>query len=815
MNTNTLTMPFLRAITVPLLAALFCGPAVPLAFAAERNKTTRAPVRKQAKAAATTKSTTSSLGPIVRGAPVVHSAAREWNEQLLAAIRINVPNPPAHARNLHHMSVAMYDAWAGYDTAAVGYIYNEKISPLPALPADIEAARREAISYAAYRVLLARFFTSTPTAPSSITTHNNIRSEMSALGYDPDVADGLQTGTPTAEFGKRVGQAILAWGATDGFSQTTYPQAYNAAVNPNMLTIQDPNNPPPAVIFPRAMSVLGDNGEPVETEPLGRKHNMPLGVGFPLIANTAQAYTHDADPNYWEPLALSASVTQNGIPTPGGVQAFVGVQSLATTPFTLTRTDPVKPWLDPGPPSRLTMPNLPASPTDAGYKIAAMDVLEKSAKLNDDTIIDISPGAFGNNPLGTDSGTGYALNPVTGLPYAANPVKRGDFARVIAEFWSDGPNSETPPGHWHVLANEVADDPLTVKRIGGVGPIVNDLEWDVKTYFALAGAVHDAACTVWALKRYYSGPRPITMIRFMGTMGQSTDIGGPSYSPQGLPLEPGVVEVITDASSADDTQRHWLIWDVYTNDFVFGQFHVGEVVVYSFPGEGRTNPPAQLPPQVATTQNKVCWMFAKDWLPFQRKTFNTPAFPGYASGHSCFSRSAAEVLTLITGSPSFPGGFHHHTVPANTMQIDLGPSADVDLQWNTYYDGADQAGQSRRWGGIHPFEDDYTARILGSQVGVAAYGLAAKYWTGAIIQEQMYPQVTTLANGNVKVTWSAIRGMKHKVQTSPDLVNWTDATSYSVSYTNRAIPGDTSGTYTDASPGTGQKFYRVVRTTAP
>ena len=39
------------------------------------------------------------------------SAAREWNEQLLAAIRLNLPNPPAHARNLHHVATAMYDAF--------------------------------------------------------------------------------------------------------------------------------------------------------------------------------------------------------------------------------------------------------------------------------------------------------------------------------------------------------------------------------------------------------------------------------------------------------------------------------------------------------------------------------------------------------------------------------------------------------------------------------------------------------------------------------------------------------------------------------
>ena len=74
------------------------------------------------------------------------SAARVWNELMLAAIRRNVPNPPAHARNLFHTAVAMYDAWAAYDPVPLGYAYNEKITPLPV---DVEAARAEAISFAA------------------------------------------------------------------------------------------------------------------------------------------------------------------------------------------------------------------------------------------------------------------------------------------------------------------------------------------------------------------------------------------------------------------------------------------------------------------------------------------------------------------------------------------------------------------------------------------------------------------------------------------------------------------------------------------
>ena len=189
-------------------------------------------------------------------APVqaVQSAAREWNEELMAAIRRNVPNPPAHARNLHHEAVAMYDAWAAYDTTAVGYIYNEKVAPLPGTPAAIEAARHEAISYAAYRVMWARFVTPVPAPAGMAATYAGMKARMTALGYSFATAEAAITvGTTPAEVGKRIGQAILTWGATDGFSQTAYPQAYNDTINPNMLVVSG--------VSVRAISVLGNNGE--------------------------------------------------------------------------------------------------------------------------------------------------------------------------------------------------------------------------------------------------------------------------------------------------------------------------------------------------------------------------------------------------------------------------------------------------------------------------------------------------------------------------------------------------------------------------
>src|SRR5690242_20464117 len=91
-------------------------------------------------------------------APAAHpewSVARRWDEALLDAIRRSLPNPPVHARNLFHTSVAMWDAWATYDPTASGDLFTEKHTA-----SDVAAARDETISYAAYRVLSARYIKS-------------------------------------------------------------------------------------------------------------------------------------------------------------------------------------------------------------------------------------------------------------------------------------------------------------------------------------------------------------------------------------------------------------------------------------------------------------------------------------------------------------------------------------------------------------------------------------------------------------------------------------------------------------------------------
>jgi hypothetical protein len=257
---------------------------------------------------------------------------------------------------------------------------------------------------------------------------------------------------------------------------------------------------------------------------------------------------------------------------------------------------------------------------------------------------------------------------------------------------------------------EVADSPLFERRFGGTGPVLDDLEWDVKTYFALNGAVHDAAVVAWGLKRRYEFVRPISAIRHMGSLGQSSDPMGPSYHPDGLPLIPGAIEVITDASAAPGERHEQLAASV------------GKIAVLSWPGQ---------PANPATQVQGVHWALAERWIPFQKNTFVTPAFPGYTSGHSTFSRAAAEVMTRLTGSAFVPGGLGEFVAAQNAyLTFELGPSAAVHVQWATYYDAADLAGISRLYGGIHPWADDFNGRITGAQVGIQAFDLASSYFDG-------------------------------------------------------------------------------------
>ena len=124
---------------------------------------------------------------------------------------------------------------------------------------------------------------------------------------------------------------------------------------------------------------------------------------------------------------------------------------------------------------------------------------------------------------------------------------------------------------------------------------------------------------------------------------------------------------------------------------------------------------------------------AEEWWPYQRPTFVTPNFAGYVSGHSTYSRAAAEALTLFTGSPYFPGGMGEYMARENEFLVfEEGPSQDVKLQWASYRDASDQCSLSRIWGGIHPYIDDIPGRFIGSTIGVESFNYGAAYFESSL-----------------------------------------------------------------------------------
>src|SRR5437870_3342284 len=417
------------------------------------------------------------------------SVARRWDEALLDAIRRALPAPTLHARNLFHVSAAMWDAWAVYDPHAAGYFVTEKHS---VRDSDLAGARNEAISYAAYRLLTSRYIKAMG-ADQSLSEFDDL---MDSLCYPLNVTS-TEGDSPSA-VGNRIAAAVIAYGLSDGSNQAGgYSDPEYAPVNP------------------------------------------------PLVV--AQSGTTIVDPNRWQPLQLEHMISQNGVPVVNGVQQFVGPHWGGVKGFALPAGERDRLPIDPGQP-----PRLGDAATDQAYRDEALTVIRDSAALDTSTgvTIDISPGAIGSNTLGTNDGHGRPLNPATNQPYPPELVDQGDFTRALAEFWADGPNSETPPGHWNVLANYIADHPLTVKKIGGTGSVVDDLEWDVKVYFALNAAVHEAACACWAAKRAYGAWRPLSGVRYLGGLGQSSDPGQPHYDPNGLPLITNLIELVTSNSVA-------------------------------------------------------------------------------------------------------------------------------------------------------------------------------------------------------------------------------------------------------------------------
>ncbi len=613
-----------------------------------------------------------------------HSVARQWNEVLLEAIRHDYARPTVHARNLFHTSIALYDAWAAFDDEAKPFFLGNTIGGFECQfegivkPQDIKSAREEAMSYAAYRLINHRFKSS----PGKKLVRDLSKKLMDDLGYKIALTSTNYKKRSPAALGNYIAKSLIEFGLNDGSNEAKdYKARYYQTGNPMLV---------------------------------------PDKRGNPDLE----------DPNRWQTLGLELLIDQSGNEILTEAPEFIGPEWGNVVPFSLTDRDATifnragndyRVYHDPGPPPYIDPENGGGLTPEYQWGFELVAIWASHLDPLDSVMWDISPASIGNiaefpksledyhnfyNFIeGGDRSKGWDINPYTNKPYEPQIVPRADYARVLAEFWADGPDSETPPGHWFTILNYVSDHPKLEKRLGGKGEILSDLEWDVKSYFTLGGAMHDAAISAWSIKGWYDYIRPISAIRYMASQGQSTSPDLPNYSPAGLPLIEGYIEQITERTGLGQNPKN-----------------IGKIKLKTWRG-----PDFILHPE--TDVAGVGWILADDWWPYQRPTFVTPPFAGYVSGHSTYSRAAAEVMTLFTGDEFFPGGMGEFHAKKNEFLIfENGPSVDVTLQWATYRDASDQTSLSRIWGGIHPPADDIPGRIIGEKIGIDAYNFALSFF---------------------------------------------------------------------------------------
>ncbi|MCZ8119178.1 MAG: vanadium-dependent haloperoxidase [Microcystis sp. LE18-22.4A] len=198
----------------------------------------------------------------------------------------------------------------------------------------------------------------------------------------------------------------------------------------------------------------------------------------------------------------------------------------------------------------------------------------------------------------------------------------------------------------------------------------NTLDEDVQLFFALGNAVMDAGIATWEAKLSYNSARPVRVIRELGRLGLiGTDSNG---------------------------------------DGVF------EINAWGGPGLGTITIPAT---QFLTYQN-----------PFGPPS---PPFAEYTSGHSAFSAAGAEILRLFTGSDVF-GGSVTFAPGTSAFEPGITPSSPVTLSWDTFSEAADEAGISRRYGGIHFLDGDIQGRILGRRVGGSVWNRSQFFINGGV-----------------------------------------------------------------------------------
>ncbi len=283
-----------------------------------------------------------------------------------------------------------------------------------------------------------------------------------------------------------------------------------------------------------------------------------------------------------------------------------------------------------------------------------VDLVAQTITLEDGSVLDIDRSLIGSviNPEFINQTTEV-------IEYSANLT---DEQKLIAEFWEDAEGTSFPPGTWMTFGQFVSarDD--------------NNLDDDVKLFFALGNAVFDAGVATWESKVFYDYNRPVRTIRELGELGLigefNSDLGG-------------------------FTIEAW-------------QPNVGTQTI-----------------------------LATDFLTYQTPGSDpSPPFAEYTSGHSAFSAAGAEILSLFTGSDDF-GASVTFAPGESRFEPGITPAEEITLEWDTFSKAADEAGISRLYGGIHFEDGDINGRTLGREVGNAVFEQAQFYINGGVAAEPL------------------------------------------------------------------------------
>jgi hypothetical protein len=335
---------------------------------------------------------TAALTPALSWSPVTPNVVIQWNNALLQGVRDSKIGPPMVARALAVAHTCMYDAWAAYDSKAVGTMYGGSLRR-PAKEST-DANKDKAVSFAAYRAALDLF------ALDQATVFDPL---MTALGYNP--SDTSTDVTTPSGIGNVTCAAILTFRHHDGANQLG--------------------------------DYGGSNGQPYSDYTGFVAANAPSTV--PVNPATVTA------PNNWQPLqyfdATNTFVTQG----------FLGAQWRLVIPFALTSASQYESFLSANP---------PFIQGQTGFLTQSTDLVQISAGLT-------------------------------------------DTQKMIAEYWKDGPHSETPPGHWCLHAQHLS----TLYN--------HTRDQDVKMFFAMTNATFDVSIAAWDAKHFWNSVRPATTIPYL------------------------------------------------------------------------------------------------------------------------------------------------------------------------------------------------------------------------------------------------------------------------------------------------------------